>query len=972
MAKKKLGNVPFAIVWGTVFVVIAAALIVGNVLANTYASIISLTLGHETSRIEATSGAEQQDTQYFKSSYTDEQKLYEDGLALCEEITAEGIVLLKNDGNLLPLGPGKKLSFFSESSVDFVYGGSGSGSIDTSTAPTLKDAFEAEGFTVNPVLWKFYVDNHGSYTRDTRHVFSSGTSGSWAINECPYSEYTPAVRSSYAQYDDAAVVILSRMAGEGDDIPNKIGGFAKAEGNVHLLQLTEQEKSLFQGIQDDPAVKRIIVVVNSANALELGFLEDGSYSKIQAAVWVGGVGQSGLYALAKVFSGDVVPSGRLVDTYAYDLFSSPASRNMGHHTYTNQSTDHFNTYVVYQEGIYVGYKYYETRYEDVVTRRPGAGSYNYAATVQYPFGYGLSYTDFSYGNLRLEQSGTQYTVYVDVTNTGATYSGKETVQVYAQTPYTDYDRANRVEKAAVELVGFAKTDVLAPGQTETLVISVDRSDMRSYDYTGAKTFILDGGTYYLTAAKNAHDAVNNILAARGYGVGDGMDSAGNAALVASFDLAFDAKSYASGEDNYGITNQLQEADINNYGVDLVYLSRSAWEGTFPAELNLAATEQMIAAQHPLSSVSELEAAARQLGLYTDEMPRTGAANGISLITMRGAPYDDENWELLLDNLTFEEMQRVIRIGGYQTLPIESIVFNGQKELDGPAGISTTIVNAGTHCMAYPAECMLGASFNTSFATRLGDLIAEDGLHSGVAGWYAPSMNVHRTPFSGRNFEYYSEDGFEAGVLAAAEIQATNAKGLVTFVKHFAFNDQETNRMGIAVWANEQELREVCLEAFEKAVRNGGAVAIMSSMNRVGSTWSGAHVGLMTNILRNEWGFEGRVLSDYNGSTAYSCYQSLYGALVAGNDQMLSTNDSLYLIDDLKNSPTGIALMRRACKNILYSIVNGAGMNGISQGAKIVPVMPLWRIWVALIDVAVALLLALGIALVIRRCLKNRS
>ncbi|MTR07196.1 glycosyl hydrolase, partial [Pseudoflavonifractor sp. BIOML-A15] len=961
--RKKWSNQLFAGVWGAALAVLLVAVIIANAVALNYSTIITTFFGHTTSRVENGDPT----AIYYESVYTTDGELYQAGLDLCEQVEAEGLVLLKNENNALPLGDGRKVSLFSESSVDLIYGGTGSGSVDTSTAKDLKTVFEDVGYEVNPELWNFYKGNHDSYTRSNPSIFASRNN--FAINECPAGEYSQAVKDSFARYGDAAIVVLARSGGEGDDLSRRMD---EREGGGTYLQLTTQEKEMLQLIRDSGAFGKTIVLVNSCNAMELGFLDEARYG-IDACIWMGAAGQNGLAAVAAAVKGDVNPSGRLVDTYAYDSLSAPAMQNFGGLEYTNGSEldnlseSYFGVmtqytgknYVVYQEGIYVGYRYYETRYEDAVLGQGNAGSYDYAATVQYPFGYGLSYTDFSYSNFRCVPEGDRFILSLDVENTGSV-PGKEVVQLYFQSPYTDYDRQNGIEKSSVELCGFAKTGVLAPGQSETVQVEVSREELRAYDANTAKTYILDAGDYYFAAGKNVHDALNNILASKGLTTADGMDADGDAALAAKWNQpTLDTVSYSAAATGTAITNQFDNADIRHYYGDLTYLTRSDWTGTFPETITLTATEALKA---------DL-AAGPDTGEEGYTMPNMGAGTDLTLAMMIGKSYDDPQWEELLDQLTADEMVRLVALGGYRTSQINSVSYLGTTDKDGPAGISATLVGGGTKCMAYPAEVVMAATWNVGLIREVGRLIGEDGLHGGVTGWYAPAMNTHRTPYSGRNFEYYSEDGFLAGAMGAAEVSGVQEKGVFCYIKHFAINDQETNRKGVATFSNEQAIREIYLTPFEYSVRFGGARAVMTSHNRIGATWAAGHAVLLNDVLRGEWGFVGHVVTDYVGTPVY---QSALQAVLAGNDMMLSTSEANENISPYKNNARVMTALRQACKNILYTGANSAAMNGVSTSTRIVSVLPTWQIWLILFDCLMGAAIIAGGAGIFLRCRKSRS
>lgn len=549
-----------------------------------------------------------------------------------------------------------------------------------------------------------------------------------------------------------------------------------------------------------------------------------------------------------------------------------------------------------------------------------------------------------------------------MTNTGDV-AGKAVAQFYYQAPYIS---ESGIERSAIELGGFDKSeDVIAPGATVTLTADIEKESLKAYDYADKGTYIMQGGDYYFTVGEDSHNAVQNILAKQGYEVENG-----NADLADSVKIDEDLTTYATtSETGYEVTNQFADADLNNKGISVTYLSRSDWENTFPTEQLIEANDEIVAEQE-MKTAADIEAG-------DEAMPTMGAENGMQAIMLVGKDYDDPDWDKLLDNLTFDEMQEIIRIGGYRTTGASSINMKTVGDQDGPAGISATLVGGGTKCMAYPSEIMLGASFNKSLAYEMGKLIGEDALHAdsdgrSIVGWYAPSVNIHRTPFSGRNYEYYSEDGYMSGIFAANVMNGAEEKGTVCFLKHFAFNDQETDRMGISVWGNEQAFREIYLEPFEVALKNSNATALMSSMNRIGSVWTGASYNLLTEVLRNEWGFQGRVLSDYNGSTAYSVYQSVYGALEAGNDQMLNTSTSLYVLSDAQNNAAVANLMRTACHNILYSVINSAAMNGISTNVMVVSITPQWQYWLMILDVVVGALIVISGILVFRNYRKSKN
>ena len=859
---------------------------------------------------------------YFESTFDSVEEKNSYGEWLCEQVEAEGAVLLMNKDNTLPLDKGAKVSTFSNSSVNLVYGGTGSGSIDVAKSATLKSALIDAGFDLNETLWNFYTEGAGSeYERISGGLFSSEVT---AVGEVPWSVYTDEVKESVKQYGDAAIVTFSRVGGEGDDCVHK---------DLNYLALNQDEKDLLTGLTEMKqagTINKIIVLINTSNTLQVDFLQNPDYA-IDACLWIGDVGQTGINAVADILCGDVIPSGRLVDTYCNDNYSAPAMVNFGTTEYANAAdydlVNENKYYIVYQEGIYVGYRYYETRYEDYVMGTGNAGDYTYYDDVAYPFGFGMSYTDFEYSNMSVNYNNEtdMFEVSITVTNIGDTYSGKETVQIYSQSPYTDYDKANGVEKASVTLCGFGKTDILAPGQSETLTINVEKRDLASYDAYGAKTYILDEGDYYLIAAKNAHDAVNNALAAKGYTMEstDGrMDDAGNAALAYKWNQAsFDKTTYAtSATTGYEITNQFDHGDINLYdGLEekITYLSRSDWEGTYPKAIPVLTVTDKLA--EDLADVqydaSEHEAV---------EMPTMGADNGLVLYDMIGLAYDDPKWDLLLDQITFEEMESQIGDAFHWTMPIDSIKAVGTRDENGPQGLTASLMKGQViDAIGFTSEDVMTATFNREIMKEIGRCIGEDCLAAGVSSLYGTGNNLHRTPFSGRNFEYYSEDGYLSGEMCAYETAEIEKFGVDVLMKHFALNDCEENRYGLCTWANEQTIRELYLKAFQAPVEDYDVNGVMTAYNRIGYVWAGGDYNLITNVLRNEWGCTGKIITDNDGGYGY---MNIPDSVMAGGTLMdaMMTNTA----EGYENDPVIVSAMREAVHINLYSIVNSNAMNGV--------------------------------------------
>lgn len=621
---------------------------------------------------------------------------------------------------------------------------------------------EASGFEVNETLWDFYDSGAGKDYR--KSVPDETGAGEFAVNEVPASVYTDDVKDSFKDYNDAAIVCIGRSGGESADIPTE----PLASGYKYLELDQDERDMLTMACQN---FDNVVVLVNANNAMELGFLNDEAYKNVKACVWVGGVGQEGIKAVAEALAGKTNFSGHLADTYAYDSQSAPSIENIGDFTITNSDVTNGNKYTVYSEGIYVGYRYYETRYEDAVMGSGNAGDYDYTSTVQFPFGYGLSYTDFKWSDYSVEDKGDTYEVSVTVKNTGDV-AGKDVVEVYMQSPYTDYDKENGIEKSAVELVGFTKTDSIEPGKDQTVTVSVDKEVMKAYDAANAKTYVVDAGDYYFTAASDAHEALNNILAAKGYTTENGMDADGNADMtykttVDTLDTTTYAKSTETGND---ITNQFADVDIRYYDDSFAYLTRSDWSGSFPstyADGNMTASDALL---------SDLQWD-RSDDVVNDgsAMPEFEQDSDKKVSDAKDASYDDEIWSELVSELSADRAMQLVRQGGYATIQADDIGLPATTDKDGTSGISGTLVG-GQSAMAYPVEAVMACTWNTDLLYEMGLSLGEDSINTGVAGWYAPGVDIHRSPYSGRNFEYFSEDGFLSGQLAGNEVKGAREKG----------------------------------------------------------------------------------------------------------------------------------------------------------------------------------------------------
>ena len=962
-------------------------------------------------------------TTYYKSDFGSASELYAYEEQKVAEIAQEGITLLEND-NLLPLAPGTELSIFSHSSVDLVSGGSGSGSGSFELTKDLKSGLENAGLVVNKSLWNFYKSGEGSSYKRGTGVINYGADLDWSINECPLNKITQDTSLVNTFDGTVAMFVLSRTGGEGGDEARDMAAFG-GEAGQHYLEPDATELEIISYLNEH--FDNVILLVNCNNAIELGWVAD--FENINAVVNFPGAGRTGTYGLGYMLTGidangkEISASGHLVDTWVYDNFSSPAMQNMGDFKFTGTTNPYY--YVNYSEGIYVGYRYYETRYEDVILETPNTGVYDYASTVLYPFGYGLSYTNFEWTNFTMSAPDANgiITVTVNVKNVGQR-NGMDVVQIYAQAPYTP----GGIEKSSVLLVGFAKTANLAPGASETVSIAVSLKDLTSYDTSangGKGGYVLDAGNYYITAASNAHEAINLILLEKGIdasklvaGKQDDTSSPAGERMVALYIHATtDSTTYSvAGEGLQTIQNQFTDATLS----DAVYLSRSNWSvmendglryGTasdVASRAEVGGKQFQMAVSAMIKDILESENSLNPtLGKEVKEIV-FGKKGDIDLIDLRGLPYDDPLWDELLDQITLAELSKLIDECGYCSPAMSSINKPKVTDLDGPAGLNDIIahgsmpIGEGLQAMTWPTQYMLACAWSTELAEDMGRGIGEDGLYSKTSGWYGPGMNIHRTPFAGRNFEYYSEDAFLSGALGKAEVNGAAQKGMYAFIKHFALNDQETHRdeRGLATFADEQTIREIYLKPFEMTILDNtveinynepiknedgkitgytwktttipAATAVMTSFNRIGATWAGGHYNLITEVLRGEWGFNGFVLTDYEVGAGKGSYMGTLQTLGGGGDAKLKTvgMDALFGFNISKH-PEYQELGREAAHHILYTVVHSAGMNGFVHGVEFVKGFAYYKLILIGWDVlATAGLAWMGIVLVKR--VRNRN
>ncbi len=878
------------------------------------------------------------------------------------KLAEEGFVLLKNENAALPMNKGARISVFSKNSVNLSYGGSGSGGFDTSNNKNLYESLNDAGFVTNPTLKNFYESSQSGPVRTANSSdLDNGDNQKIATAETPQSKYTDAVRNSYADYSDAALVVITRIGGEGFDLPRYQGD---SEGAVspdsHYLELDQNEIDLLTAVTDG-TFKRVVVVFNTPSSFEATFLKDSAYAafadKIDAAVWIGFTGSNGITALGEILNGDVNPSGRLVDTWAADFTKNPSFVNFG----TGCLPDTTDKYdggmyysVDYEEGIYVGYRYYETRGET-----DGENWYN--ANVVYPFGYGLSYTTFDWtvGDASASEIelGTTITVPVTVKNTGSV-AGKEVVQLYASAPYT----LGGIEKAHKVLVGFAKTKLLQPGESETVTVSFDPYSAASYDYRDANSngfsgYELEAGEYTLYVSRNAHESEKAIALNLAADVQIGTDPTTDSEVV----------------NRYTDSENFLDSD---WQLDAM-LSRADWEGTWPTPQ----TAQQHAGTDRLYEEIRSEEHNNPTDFDSEEYPWFGEEPTLTLRDLLPSAeaegyepvvsYDDERWEELMMGCDEEEMIALINNGAYHTLAMESVGLPATIHGDGPSGFTCFMSKEQVNgTCQYVSEPVMASTWNINLMNELGEAIGEEGTIGDKAtgqpysSIYAPGVNIHRSPFGGRCSEYFSEDPFISGMMGAAEVQGIQSRGVLPTVKHFVANEQETHRSigGDLSWLSEQALREIYLKPFEYTVKLGETRGIMTSFNRIGTRWTGGDYRLLTEILRNEWGFNGLVICDFNTIPQYMIPRMMF---YAGGSLDLATQQSAMWTDcDTSDAGDAIVLMR-AVKDVMYALVNSNAMNAEVIGYN----PPIWQEYLHWINIGAFTLVGVWLVLAIVRTVR---
>ena len=861
----------------------------------------------------------------------------EEAAEVAEEIMEDGIVLLKNE-SLLPLNETKKLNIFGWESINPAYGGAGSGGInDLYDIVSLNQGLENAGFSINQEL----VDFYNNYGADNPEM--SIQKQSWTLPEPPVDTYSDELIKSAKEYSDVAVVVLSRKAGEGhNDIPmdvkkaaydNNSDEYDDFPEGEHYLQLSQTERDMVDMVCSN--FDNVIVIYNGANQFELGFADE--YPQIKSVVWCPGTGNVGFNALGKVFSGEVNPSGKTPDTFIYDMTTAPWWNNAEKIEYTNladMAVEGMNAgtaqvyapaFTNYVEGIYVGYKYYETAAQE--------GAIDYDKTVQYPFGYGLSYTEFEQKMGELEEKDGQISVDVEVTNTGDV-AGKDVVEVYYKPPYTN----GGIEKSSANLIEFEKTNLLQPGESQTVTVTFSIEDMASYDENNAKAYVLEKGDYVISINSDSH----TVLDQKTY--------------TADKDVVYKGENKRASDDT-AATNVFEDAKG-----DVTYLSRADHFANYEEATAAPASAEL---GEPYVSEYHLNSNFDKTTYLNDEdvMPTTGADNGLTLADMRDADYDDPRWEKLLDQLTVDEMANMIAMAGYQTAAMDSVGKVATLDFDGPAAINNNFTGVGS--IGFPIEVVVASTWNKELAQAWGECMGKMSQEMGAEGWYAPGMNTHRTAFGARNYEYFSEDGVLAGNMGAKAVEGARKYGVYSYIKHFAL--YEGNAKMVSVWSNEQAIREIYLKPFEISVKQGGANAVMVSWSFLGDKWTGESSNLMNTVLRDEWGFRGMALTDFFRNNGHG-FMNADAALANGVDAMLSTfNGEENNVANQKH-PTSVLQMRNACKNVMYTVVSSWAYDGEHEETG----MENWKKAGIGIDIVIALFMAGMEVLVIRGYKKRKN
>lgn len=1036
--KKLFSRVLWSILTAFLCILLVVLIVVSDI-AFKNENAINMTLASGTTEVVNPSDDVYYSSSYDKSKQSGEERYKEDA-AMIEEAAGAGSVLLWNKPSALPLSGGESVSCFGHASVSLVESGSGSGWSRTydvlkgdDRTVTLKDALTSRGFSVNPVLWDTYESGAAKDYKMTHPTWQCVPWQQWLVNEAEWSAVEGEASSSFAEYGDVALITLSRLGGEYSDLhynykdrndfvgDNDKGNMENSSADGGYLGLSDEEDALLTNVtalKKSGVFKKVILLLNTGNPVQMKDVA-AYYDGIDACMWIGQPGSTGINAVCDLLKGDINPSGRLPDTWAYDLNSAPSTVNDGNYLYgnddllygdgygdrANAKQDYYGRYMVYQEGIYIGYRYYETRYADCVEGNGNADSavgakmssdgWNYTDEVAFPFGYGLSYTTFSYSDMSVSERKTAedgshyYTVSLLVENIGDV-AGREVVQIYIQKPYIYFGAENKIEKSAIELAGYAKTGELAAKTgKERVYIDIPEDSFKTYDAEVNKTYIIEEGDYKITAGANAHAALNKMLGAEQDEILGGPTSGcvSDKTDVVVIHLEEDVSTYSVSEvTGEKITNRLDSGDINKYenrgDNSVTYLSRSDWDATYPREavrltLNSAMADDLKRDTEPEEG---------------GEMPRYQQINGTELsqgvlvadvdkgdkvaFDFMDAPLDErdpewsdywaEEWDTLLDQMAQSEQIAMVSSSFHTIHGAVSIALPESYQENGPVGITKRedtkyifsvpnqdeIAKNGFVFVAYPCAGILAASFDTDIARRVGEHKSEDMLYLGYNGIYGPGVNMHRSPFGGRAFEYPSEDPFLAGVCEAYETMGIQSKGCMAYAKHFALNDMETNRINCGIWSNEQASREIYLKAFEIVFKQGGARATMSAYTRIGTKWNGACKEMMTDILRNEWGYTGITISDW---VTKDSGMSLLDGVLAGTDSFDANNEFAAELEKYKDNAAVMTAVRNATKRLIYNVVRTNAMNNFDRNTYVISVTPWWKSAVVAIDVTVGVL-----------------
>lgn len=1006
------------------------------------------------------------DLEYYKSKFNNLQEVVQNGFDVQLKEEKEGAVLLKNANNALPLAKGSKVSVFGEACSDPFYGASGSGGINTSEAISWFEAFDGVNhdknasepaqkkhqgekvFEVNPKLKESYSTwcapaKGGGWGAPAVTSEYGGTSSNSKvkIGDAPWSVIKESEGGKEIdQYGDAAIMIIKRTGGEGYDLPSttsstkgeySIDNTSVSENDCHngdYLQLNDNERSILEGLKglkDQGKVKKIVLILNMASTIELDFLKDDTLG-VDACVFTGSVGEVGTVAVTRLLTGEYNFSGGSSTTLWYSNLANPVNANFTDQNYyfqyenykdfgfaemTSSYQSSYTSYIAYQEGMYLGYKYTETRYEDYVTGAAKVGNYDYSKVVAYPFGYGESYTTFAFSNQKVTKQGNTYKLSVDVTNTGDK-AGKTPVQVYVSKPYGEYEKTNNIQVPSVELVDFGKTSELAAGAKETVTIDIDEKYLSTFDAYGANTYVLTSGEYYLTAARNAHDAINNVLAKKGYtpsSTANRMDAAGDANAVYSWHQSFDNKTYSySSATNNPISSKFDFVDINRYegkGDNHVdYYDRSNWEGT--VKLCTYENGKLV---KPYAKIKMTQAMAdnmrNQMSVEHEipkggEYPTYGAQNGLTLLDLMDEEYDSKMWNDLLDQLTWEETYQLLSNGRHKSIALGSVNKPGSGDENGPNGYNATYGKASagsgfagpTNPLAerkndpdlenrltstgFSSNGVLASSWNKELAREVGEQIGEEGLWAGISGWLGTGANIIRTPYAGRTAEYYSEDAQLTGLIVSPEVNGAKTKGINAFIKHCAINESETARHGVNCWVPEQALRQNYFRAFELAIEEGGAQSVMTSFSRIGTVAVANSVVFAQDFLRKECGLEGIVETDCAGDMTDGSHGEAYVSRMVNVYTQASDLNEYNYGDDVPDYTGGTYTwkdfapvsaggkgeygnmgqsMRNSAHRILYTVLHSNAMNNMSNNIVITRVTPPWQKTIKGVD------LGLGIA-----------